>query len=119
MTALAELGGPLAAAGALLLVLLVASRAVGLAARVGIWISERFGGRDELYEEGRAVDGRLDRYGEARSRLAPRGKVFVSGELWDAVAEGTITAGERVEVVGLEGLVLHVRPAGRNHDQGG
>lgn len=119
MTTVGELGGPLAILGGVLLVLLLASRALGLAAHVGIWISERLAGPEELYGEGRAGDGRVARYGEARTVLAPRGKVFVSGELWDAVADGRIAAGERVEVVGLEGLELHVRAAGGNQDQGG
>ncbi len=49
--------------------------------------------------------------GTARSPLAPRGKVFVHGEIWDAVAEEPVAAGEPVEVVGIEGLTLKVRRA--------
>lgn len=116
MSAVGDLGGPLAILGGVVLALFVASRALGFAARLGIWVSERIGGPEELYGEGRAAGGRLARYGEARTELEPRGKVFVSGELWDAVAEGRIAIGDRVEVVGLEGLELHVRPAGERHD---
>lgn len=41
------------------------------------------------------------------------GKVFVEGEYWNAVSEEPIAAGERVEVVAVDGLTLRVRrPAG-------
>jgi membrane-bound serine protease (ClpP class) len=39
-----------------------------------------------------------------------RGKVFVHGELWNAVADEPAGVGERVEVVSNEGLTLRVRP---------
>jgi len=46
----------------------------------------------------------------ARSDLNPTGMVWVSGELWRAEAEGEpVAAGEKVMVVGVEGLVLRVR----------
>ena len=49
--------------------------------------------------------------------LAPNGQVRLAGEQWSAVAdEGRIAAGETVEVVGRDGLRLHVRRASR---QGG
>jgi len=49
----------------------------------------------------------------ARSDLNPEGMVWVSGELWRAVVEdGTVTKGEKVEVVGQEGLQLRVRRLG-------
>jgi membrane protein implicated in regulation of membrane protease activity len=115
MTALADLG-PLAILGAVLVALVAASRAAGLAAHLAIWVRERLHGPEELYEEGRADGGRLARYGEARTALAPRGKVFVSGEIWQAVTDGRIAAGDRVEVLGRDGLELRVRPVGGNHD---
>ncbi len=47
--------------------------------------------------------------GEARSVLAPVGKVFVHGEYWNARStEGRITAGERIVVVGIEKHTLLV-----------
>lgn len=55
-------------------------------------------------------EGLMHERGVARSALAPRGKVFVHGELWDAVAGEPIGVGERVEVVGIQGLTLSVRP---------
>ena len=36
-------------------------------------------------------------------------KVFVRGELWNAEADGEIDMGEKVEIVGYQGLNLKVR----------
>jgi membrane-bound serine protease (ClpP class) len=57
------------------------------------------------------VEGMLGAVGEARGRLAPIGTVVVHGEYWTAEAEGPIEPGTRVEVVGVDGLRLRVRPA--------
>ena len=48
--------------------------------------------------------------GTVVSDLAPKGTVRLSSELWSAVAAGggVIGAGEKVEVVGLDGLILRV-----------
>jgi membrane-bound serine protease (ClpP class) len=47
----------------------------------------------------------------AQSRIdAAGGRVFIEGELWNAVSETPIEAGQNVEVTGLEGLTLKVRP---------
>lgn len=42
----------------------------------------------------------------------PRGQVFVHGELWRAVASAPIARGAHVRVVKVDGLTLHVEPAG-------
>jgi membrane-bound serine protease (ClpP class) len=42
--------------------------------------------------------------------LMPRGKVFVRGELWDAVAPANVDAGGKVVIRKIENLVLHVDP---------
>jgi membrane-bound serine protease (ClpP class) len=42
--------------------------------------------------------------------LMPLGKVFVQGELWDAVAPTTVAAGGKVIIRRVENLVLHVDP---------
>jgi membrane-bound serine protease (ClpP class) len=51
-----------------------------------------------------------------RRRLAPRGKVAVMGELWDAeVRDGaTVEEGTEVSVLAVEGMRLVVRPRGRS-----
>ena len=54
--------------------------------------------------------GLVGHVGVARSALAPTGDVFVSGELWRAVAEGEpVAEGEQVAITEVEGLTLKVR----------
>jgi membrane-bound serine protease (ClpP class) len=48
--------------------------------------------------------------GVARTALAPHGKVFVHGELWDAVATAPLAAGQPVVVRQVDGLTLQVEP---------
>jgi membrane-bound serine protease (ClpP class) len=56
-------------------------------------------------------EGLVHARGVARSALAPQGKVFVHGELWDARADGPpVAAGEAVEVVAVRDMILEVRP---------
>ncbi|HBY58960.1 MAG TPA: serine protease [Solibacterales bacterium] len=54
--------------------------------------------------------GMIGEVGEARTALAPAGKVFVHGEYWDAVSGAEIASGTRVRVVGIEGWRLRVEP---------
>jgi membrane-bound serine protease (ClpP class) len=56
------------------------------------------------------VEGLVHEVGIARSSLAPYGKVFVHGELWDAEAAEPVAPGERVEVTSVRDLTLAVRP---------
>ena len=55
------------------------------------------------------VEGLIHEIGVARSPLNPGGKVFVHGEIWDAVAEEPVAMGEPVEVVAVRNLTLAVR----------
>ncbi len=48
--------------------------------------------------------------GVARTPLNPKGKVFVQGELWDAVSSSSVDTGAEVRVRRVEGLVLDVEP---------
>ena len=56
-------------------------------------------------------EGMIGETGVARTLLAPDGKVFVHGELWNAVARGEIAAGTRVRVRAVDGLHLLVEAA--------
>jgi membrane-bound ClpP family serine protease len=48
--------------------------------------------------------------GEVVDRLAPEGTVKLHDELWSAVAaEGTVERGEKVTVIGEDGLILKVK----------
>jgi membrane-bound serine protease (ClpP class) len=47
----------------------------------------------------------------ALSRIDPAGgKVFIEGEHWNAVSETPVEAGQPVEIVGITGLTLKVKP---------
>ena len=51
--------------------------------------------------------------GKAAGKLAPAGMVKIRGELWGASStEGDIDTGERIMVIGEDGLKLLVRKAG-------
>ena len=52
----------------------------------------------------------VGKVGIVTRNLAPTGTVQLASEMWTAIADDdeVISAGERVEVVGLEGLTLKV-----------
>jgi len=54
--------------------------------------------------------GMIGEVGVVTSPLTPAGKVFVQGEIWDAVAPTHLAAGQRVVVRRIENLVLQVEP---------
>jgi membrane-bound serine protease (ClpP class) len=56
-------------------------------------------------------EGLVGERGVARAALVPAGRVFVHGELWNAVADEPVAAGAPVEVVAVDGLTLRVRRA--------
>ena len=56
------------------------------------------------------AQGMVGETGTAQTAISPRGKVFVHGELWDAVSSGDISAGESVVVRRVDGLLLQVEP---------
>ncbi len=39
------------------------------------------------------------------------GKVFIEGEYWNARSDSPVEAGQRVEIIGIDGLTLKVKPA--------
>jgi membrane-bound serine protease (ClpP class) len=56
------------------------------------------------------LEGMIHELGTARSALAPQGKVSIHGEIWNAVSEEPVAAGETVQVTGVRNLTLAVRP---------
>ena len=56
-------------------------------------------------------EGMIGEIGVARTPIAADGKVFVHGELWNAIAKGEIAAGARVRVSAVNGLHLLVELA--------
>jgi membrane-bound serine protease (ClpP class) len=55
--------------------------------------------------------GLIGEVGIAQTELAPAGKVFVHGELWDAVSAIPVSAGEQIVIRQVDGLTLRVDPA--------
>jgi len=53
----------------------------------------------------------IGQIGEVRAKLNPSGKVFVHGEYWnaDAQTDSQIEVGERVQIVGHDGMNLKVK----------
>ncbi len=56
------------------------------------------------------AQGLIGETGIAQTALAPRGKIFVHGELWDAVSSSDVSVGESVVVRRVDGLLLQVEP---------
>lgn len=59
------------------------------------------------------VEGLIGEVGVVRSPLAPRGHVFLRGELWNAESDQPVEAGASVRVARVEGLTLKVVPVQR------
>lgn len=55
-------------------------------------------------------EGMVNLIGEARTDIAAQGRVFVHGEYWNARSDSPIPKGARVRVVGVDGMLLTVRP---------
>jgi membrane-bound serine protease (ClpP class) len=55
-------------------------------------------------------EGMIGEIGAALTELAPRGKVFVRGEYWDAVSTRPVPVGAPVRVTAVEKLKLAVEP---------
>jgi membrane-bound serine protease (ClpP class) len=56
------------------------------------------------------AEGLIGEIAVAQTALTPAGKVFVHGEIWDAVASADVSAGEKVVVQKVDGLELKVDP---------
>ena len=54
------------------------------------------------------AEGLQGEIGRVTTRLAPEGKVFVHGELWNAYIDGTLEEGQKIRVLKAEGLKLKV-----------
>ena len=54
--------------------------------------------------------GLIGESGVAQTMLMPQGKVFVHGEIWDAISSARVPAGQAVVVRQVEGLQLQVDP---------
>jgi membrane-bound serine protease (ClpP class) len=55
-------------------------------------------------------DGMIGLRGAASTDLAPRGRVYVHSEYWNAVSDVYVPAGAEIEIMSVSGMLLHVRP---------
>ncbi len=77
-------------------------------AAVGVLMTAAWRARRRPVVTGR--EGLLHERGVARSEMRPQGRVFIHGEIWNAVAEQPVAEGEAVEVVAVRDMTLAVRP---------
>ena len=56
-------------------------------------------------------EGLVGEVGEVRERLDLKGRVFVHGEVWNAEGAERLEPGDRIEVVGHDGMLLKVKRA--------
>jgi len=56
------------------------------------------------------AEGMVGTIALAKTDVAPRGRVFVHGEIWDAVSDEPIREGEEARIKGVSGLTLKVAP---------
>jgi membrane-bound serine protease (ClpP class) len=85
----------------------------GLAAVIGVFFLSTINALLRARRQPVALGPQLlvGRRAVARSPLDPSGMVFLEGELWTATSvEGRVEEGETVEVIGVDGIRLRVRP---------
>ncbi len=55
-------------------------------------------------------EGMIGLIGSAKTHLGPEGKIFVQGEIWDAVSSAPVPRGQPIQITHLDGLTVHVKP---------
>ncbi|MEK7341184.1 MAG: nodulation protein NfeD [Candidatus Binatota bacterium] len=63
------------------------------------------------------MKGLLGEIGEVKVKLNPSGKIFVHGEYWSAEGDGEIAVGEKVRVIGFEGMSLKVKKSSEHQKE--
>ncbi len=66
--------------------------------------------RSQLRRPATGAEGLLGETGEALSDFTGMGKVFVVGEMWDAICDIPLRRGQKVQVTGRKGMTLIVKP---------
>ena len=82
-----------------------------LALAVGVaWLVVQFGVQALRTRTLTGREGMIGLIGSAKTDLGPRGKIFVQGEIWDAVSTSPVPEGQPIQITDLEGLTVHVKP---------
>jgi len=80
--------------------------AVAVLVTIGtLWLATRSSGLKAVS----GSEGLIGEHGTAYSKLNPKGKVMVHGEVWQAFCDGTIKKGEDIVVEAIDGLKLKVK----------
>lgn len=64
--------------------------------------------KSQISKSRSGLEGLIGETGTVKQDIAPEGKVFVHGELWNAISKNPLRAGTKVKVVKVEGLVVEV-----------
>jgi membrane-bound serine protease (ClpP class) len=64
------------------------------------------------------AQGLVGETGVAQTALSPQGKVFIHGELWNAIASSALPPGQLVVVRNIDSLTLQVDPLGATPPEG-
>ncbi len=62
-------------------------------------------------------EGMIGLTGSARTNLNPRGKIFVQGEIWDAVSSVPVNAGQPIQITHIDGLTARVHPVESHNEE--
>ena len=60
------------------------------------------------------ISGMLDKVGEVKQWKNNEGKIFVHGELWQAIGKASLSPGDKVVIQNVDGLTLRVVPLEEN-----
>jgi membrane protein implicated in regulation of membrane protease activity len=98
---------------ALLLVLPSPWNVIAFLVLVPLWVLELVGWSRTVKHRKRVVGAQtlIGRDAIVIASCRPRGQVRLDGEIWEARCDGEAMVGDRVGVVGRDGLTLVVRPA--------
>lgn len=56
-------------------------------------------------------EGMVGTIGLAKTNLSPKGTIIIHGEMWEGISDEPVEAGHPIEVIHIDGLTLHVKPA--------
>ena len=70
--------------------------------------------RAQMSKPKTGLKGLVGEIGVVKKALAPEGKVFVHGELWNARSDKTVAEDAKVRVVNVVNLMLEVEPADKS-----
>ena len=74
------------------------------------WLVIQFGVQALRTRTRTGNEGMVGLTGLAKTDLDPQGKIFVQGEIWNAVSSSPVPEGQPIQITHLDGLTAHVKP---------